>query len=106
MWLKKETSVMASDVIFERNPDYIFRKIMDDAVLVPLHQDVADMDCIYTLNDVGASIWGLLTQPASFSDLEEMVLAEYEADPEVLKADLVRFLEEMVNIGAVQKVTR
>ncbi len=42
---------------YERNPDFIFRKIVDEMVLVPIHQDVADMDCIYTLNSVGASIW-------------------------------------------------
>lgn len=97
---------MAFEAVYARNPDYIFRKIVDDAVLVPLHQDVADMDCIYTLNDVGASIWDHLAQPATLTDLAARVLAEYEADPEVLKADLVRFLDEMIQIGAVQAVQK
>jgi hypothetical protein len=89
---------------YQRNPELIFRKIVDEAVLVPIHQNVANMDCIYTLNDVGAFIWDVLQQPASLEDLVKDLLQEYDADPDVLKADLSRFLSEMQSIGALEEV--
>jgi hypothetical protein len=89
---------------YERNPDFIFRKIVGEAVLVPIHQDVADMDCIYTLNHVAAFIWEHLEQPATLASLREAVLGEYAADPQMLAADLPHFLDEMTAIGALRKV--
>jgi len=46
---------------YERNESFIYRSIVNEAVLVPIHQDVADMECIYTLNDPshGMNCWFL-----------------------------------------------
>lgn len=92
------------EACYERNPNYIYRRIVDESVLVPIHQDVADMDCIYTLNDVAAFVWERLEQPATQAELEVALLQEYAADPEVLAADLAGFLQEMMGIGAIRKV--
>lgn len=88
---------------YERNPNYIFRRIVDEAVLVPIHRDVADMECIYTLNDVGTTVWTRLEAPATMAELSRAILEEYEAEPEAAAADLEGFLEEMVAIGAVRR---
>jgi hypothetical protein len=93
-----------NEVRYERNPDFIFRKVVDEFILVPLHQDVADMDAIFTLNAVGAFIWEHLDQPGTQAGLQAALLEEYSADPQVLIADLERFLGEMITIGALKKV--
>lgn len=95
---------MDNEITYQRNPDFIYRKIVEESVLVPLHKDVADMDCIYTLNSVGAFIWEQLEQPATTDALQAALLEEYDADPEVLQADLARFVEEMMSIGALIEV--
>ena len=92
------------EVRYERNPDFIYRRIVDEAVLVPIHQDVADMECLYTLNDVGAFIWQTLAAPATEAGLQQAVLAEYAAEPETVAADLGRFLEGMAAAGAIRRV--
>jgi hypothetical protein len=89
---------------YTRNPDYIFRTIVDELVLVPIRQDVADMDCIYTLNGLGAFVWQRLEGPATLADLQQAILAEYAADPEAVAADLAVFVGEMVEIGAIRSV--
>jgi len=91
------------DVRYERNPDFIFRRIVDEAVLVPIQQDVADMDCIYTMNPTGALIWERLEKPATPAELQAALLDEYEADPGSLASDLKNFLDEMAAIGAVRE---
>ena len=94
---------MVEEARYARNPDFIYRKIVDESVLVPFHNNVADMDCIYTLNGMGAFIWEQLAEPATRAQLEQAVLAEYDADPALVVADLDRFLAEMVSIGAMRQ---
>jgi len=62
------------------------------------------MDSIYTLNDVGAFIWENLAEPASITDLKELILDGYEANTEQVLADLPIFLEEMIKFGAVSRI--
>ena len=89
---------------YVRNPDYVFRKIVDETVLVPIHHDVGNMDCIYTLNGVGAFVWHLLAEPATQTELHAAIMAEYDVDADVSAADLQGFLNEMTAIGAIRKV--
>ena len=89
---------------YEKNPAFIFRKIVDEMVLVPVHQDVSRMDCIYTLNGVGAFVWERLDGRPTQAELLAGMTAEYDADPEVIAGDLANFLREMMTIGAIREV--
>lgn len=89
---------------FVRNPDFIFRRIVEDMILVPIHQDVADMDCVYTLNEVGAFIWEILENPTEFSTLQQAILTEYAEEPIQVKKDLEDFLNTLTKFGAVSRV--
>jgi hypothetical protein len=96
--------VALSEMHYERNLNFIYRKVVDEFILVPIHQDVADMDSIFTLNGVGAFIWELLDQPRTQAELQSAMLEEFDAEPEVIISDLEKFLGEMTNIGALKKV--
>lgn len=87
-----------------RNPDFVFRKVVEETILVPVHMNVAEMDYIYTLNDIGAFIWEKLDEPRTIEELQECLLEEYDVEPEALNADLQVFVEEMLTIGAFKKV--
>ena len=89
---------------YVRNPDYIYRTVVGEAVLVPIHQNVADMECIYTLNEVGAFIWQKLDAPATAAELQKAVLDEYEANAEAVAVDVDLFLRGMVEIDAIRRV--
>ena len=95
--------MMAEEQIFVRNPDYIFRKIVDEVVLVPIHQDVVDMKYIYTLNDVGAFVWQSLEAPTSFRSLVTALANKYDVEYETIVEDLGTFLQELEACGAVLK---
>jgi len=99
----QENKLAAENHYYHRNPDYIFRRIVDEMVLVPIHQDLADMDSIYTLNEVGAFIWEKLAEPARITDLKEMILEEYDSNTEQVLNDLHGFLDEMCEFGAVSQ---
>lgn len=87
--------------LYTRNPDFIFRKIVDEMILVPIHKNIADMDAIFTLNEVGAFVWAQIEQPCSLDEIQKSLADEFDADLEIIQSDLRQFLTEMVNIGAV-----
>ena len=86
---------------YRRNDKFIFRKIVDETVLIPIHKDIAEMDCIFTLNDVGAFIWEQLGDPQTQTELQAAVLDAYAAEPDIVLAELQNFLDEMTDIGAI-----
>lgn len=94
----------SSGLSYQRNPDFIFRKIVEETILVPLHKGVAEMDCIYSLNPLGAFIWENLDQPATRETLESVILNEFDVTAEVARKDLDNFLDAMLGIGALQQV--
>lgn len=89
---------------YVRNPDFIFRQIVDEMILVPIHKNTADMDSIFSLNEVGGFIWGKLEQPSSAAELAAAIQAEYETTAEGAVNDLRIFLDQMIDIGAILRI--
>jgi len=54
---------------YQRHEDFIFRKIVEEMILVPVKQNVAEMEAVFTLNEVGAFLWEQLSQPRSLNEL-------------------------------------
>lgn len=86
-----------------RNPNFIFRKIVDETILVPIRQNVAELNCIYSLNEVGSFLWQKLADPQDISSLHSAVLGEFEASPDQVVEDIKLFLSELGNFGAVEE---
>ncbi len=91
------------DELFIRNPDFVFRRIIDETILVPIHRNLAEMDCIYTLNELGALLWEKLSVPTSRTELCQVILDNYDTNEEAASVDLEAFLDELQAIGALQK---
>lgn len=91
-----------NQVSWIRNPDFIFRKIVEEMVLVPIRKNVADMDCIYTLNEVGSFLWEKLAEPQTQASLEVLVLEVFDGDPTLVGQDIQDFLTTMHEVGAVK----
>jgi len=89
---------------FVRNPDFIFRQIVEETILVPVYQNVADMDAIYTLNPLGAFVWEHLAEPTDLEALQAAILQEFDVNPDTALTDLEAFLSEMETINAVKRV--
>lgn len=89
---------------YARNPDYVYRMVVGEAILIPIRGQVADMECIYTLNDVGALVWRKLETPATEAELQRAILDEYEADAQAVTADVEEFLQGMVVVGAIRRI--
>lgn len=91
--------------LFLRNQEYIKRILVEECVLVPIHQENLETGSIYALNEVGAELWECLANPASIDQLAATLREEYEVENEDdLLQDLRTFLDELEARGALIKV--
>lgn len=95
---------MQLDQKIERNPDFICRMILDEAILVPIRKDIADLNAIYTLNEVGAFVWQQLDQPQTLGEIQTNLLAEYDAEPNTILQDLQSYVADMLGIDALRLI--
>jgi hypothetical protein len=86
---------------YGKNDMMVGRKIADEFILVPIRQTVGDLQCMYTLNGVGARIWELIDGHATIDEITSAIVREYEVETPQAKADVVEFLAQMKEIGAV-----
>ena len=90
---------------FERNENFVFRRIGDETILVPIKKNVGDMGSIYNLNQVGALVWERLDGEKPLSRIKNMILEAFNVSPEEAEEDLCEFLNQLKEIGAVVKRT-
>ncbi|MCH7656722.1 MAG: PqqD family protein [Bacteroidetes bacterium] len=77
------------------SPDIVPRKTGDEYVLVPVSNNIADMDSVYTLNETGAFIWERLDGKSDLASIIRCMQSEFEVDAETAKSDLLSFISEM-----------
>jgi hypothetical protein len=77
--------------------DVVTRDIEGDLIIVPLVSGMGGSeDELYTLNETGKVIWQKLDGKRTLSAVIEDLGAEFEGDPEELKADVLGFVSELM----------
>ncbi len=78
-----------------RSPSVVTRKSGDEYILVPVTDNIADMDSVYTLNETGAFIWDQINGHRTVSDIINNLTEEFDTNEETAKTDVLYFLEKM-----------
>jgi methyltransferase-like protein len=73
----------------------VTRKTGNEYVLVPVTNNIADMDSVYTLNETGTFIWELIDGKKSVEDLIEAVIKEYDVDSISATTDVFSFINNL-----------
>lgn len=77
------------------SPAVVTRKTGNEYVLVPVTDNIADMDSVYTLNETGAFIWERIDGKRSLQSIIEALTSEFEIDTDTAKNDLLDFINKM-----------
>lgn len=85
------------------SPAIVTRKTGNEYVLVPIANNIADMNSVYTLNESGAFIWELIDGKKCVKDLINAVTVEYEVDYETAKDDVFSFINNMYKYLIITK---
>jgi len=66
--------------------------------LVPIAAGVGDAeDALFTLNETGRAIWGLLDGVRSLRQVAAELTREFEAAPAVIEADILGLVRELAS---------
>ncbi len=87
------------------NKNYVLREIAGDYILIPTGNAVLKFNGLVTLNEVGVSIWKLLSDGRG-SDLDSLVagiLEEYDVDEETAREDVSEFLDKLVEADILER---
>ena len=84
---------------------FVSRTIADDVIIVPVRGGVGDLESIFTLNAVGASIWKLIDGRTSLQALAVALSREYEVSEAAAAADVQEFVELLLAKGLVSEVS-
>lgn len=77
------------------SPLVVSRKTGNEYVLVPMTDNIADMNSVYTLNETGAFIWEQIDGKRTTRDLIDLLTQEYETDIETATRDVFDFIGNM-----------
>jgi hypothetical protein len=89
---------------YQRNDNFVFRRIEDETILVPIKDNVGDMGSIYNLNDVGAFVWEQIDGVKSLQDIKNRLLAEYEISSREAEDDLFEYIAQLKEIDALRLI--
>lgn len=89
---------------FARDPSIVARRIADELILVPIRQKAGDVESIYTLNEVARRIWELVDGQKQAWQIRDVLVEEFEVGPEEAEGDLVNFLQQLEQVGAVRAI--
>ena len=93
-----------SEEIYSHHDSMVSRRIEDEVILVPIRQNVADLESIYTLSEVGAHIWEQIDGRRTTAEILPLIVEEFEVTEEEAQKDLKEFVEQLSAIGAVTRV--
>jgi len=89
--------------ILTHSPSIVTRKTGNEYVLIPVTNNIADMNSVYTLNETGAFIWEHIDGKRSVEEIINEVTEEYNVDNKTAEADVLSLIEEMSKYLIIKK---
>lgn len=81
--------------VYSHSPNIVTRKTGSEYVLIPVANNIADMNSVYTLNESGAFIWELIDGKRTTGEIVDALVGEYNVDRGVAESDVNSFMSDM-----------
>ena len=89
---------------YKKDPSMVHRDVLGESILVPIRQNVGDLESIYSLNETASRAWALIDGQNNLLEISDLITREFEVDPEQAQKDLIELIAQLEEIGAVTKV--
>lgn len=86
---------------YEKRGEFAFRVIAGEGVLVPIRSGVGNLHSIFTVNEVGAAIWGLIEPGRTVAEIVRGVCSEFDVTPAKAADDVGKFIEMLCQRGLI-----
>jgi hypothetical protein len=95
--VKDDTDLLIEPLL--PSPDVVARRVAGEYLLVPVRSGAAQMDFIFTANEVGSAIFRLLDGARDGRAIARELSEEFEVDEEKARDDVVEFLRVLCDAG-------
>lgn len=92
---KAFTEMMTLDSIPSHSPAIVTKNTGEEYVLVPVINNIADMDSLFTLNETGAFIWEQIDGKKSVRQIVTALTREYNIPVRIAEDDVLEFIDNM-----------
>lgn len=89
-------------MIYKLKDGFVLRKIGAQTMAVPVGKLTSKIHGMIALSESGALLWNLLLQGADKEKLVSALLDEYEIDRQTAEKDTEKFIEGLVEQGALE----
>lgn len=91
--------------VFRRSADVVCRQVGQEAILVPIRNNVGNLDFVYTLSPVAARIWTLLDGTRTADEVVEAICDEYDVDRATAESDLATLVADLAGVSLLSRVS-
>lgn len=88
--------------ILSHSPSVVTRKTGNEYVLVPVTNNIADMNSVYTLNETGAFIWEQIDGKRNIEEIISLLTEEYDINNKKAEADILSFIDNLSKYLIIQ----
>ena len=81
--------------VFSKAPGIVSRKTENEYVLVPVIDNIADMNSVFILNETGAFIWENIDGRNTIGEIIEKLVTEFEIEKETATEDVLGLFDRM-----------
>src|SRR5664279_785304 len=81
--------------VLSQSTSVVTRKTGEEYILVPITNNIVDMNSVYTLNETGAFIWDRIDGKRNVEEIIAALTDEYDIDNQSAEKDVFSFIENM-----------
>ena len=87
--------------VLKKADNIVARKVADEMLLVPIQGKLANMERVFTLNEVGEFIWNELDGICDVAAIAEKIADVYDVNIDIATADCNELLAEMLSASVI-----
>jgi hypothetical protein len=90
--------------VLQQAQDIVCRRVGGESILVPIRQNVGNLDFVYTLSEVAADVWTLLDGTRSVDAIIDAICVQYDIDRATAAADVTTLVTDLAEAALVSQV--
>ena len=98
-----DTTTNQDNLIYQKDPNIVARQIAGEMILVPIRQNVGDLESIYLLNETALFAWQLIDGTQTLAEIRDQIVQSFEVDEVQAGEDLHELITHLEQVGAVVK---
>lgn len=91
------------DRVYKKNPNIVSRIIDNDTILVPIARQIDEVECIYTLNESGAYVWGKIDGKNKLGQIARGLSEEYGISQERASGDIEDIIKDLFDADCIKE---